>query len=495
MIIQSTTLVGIKLNRESALPLHRQLYDEIRQMILTNAIMPGEQIPPTRKLCQELSLSRSTVIDAIAQLKAEGYLEGQVGKGTFVSNTLPDVVTQAVNPSYLLQQDTILPNLFDNLSKRGRQLTAVPQSTASKSGIFRSGMPDTKTFPFNIWRKLMQQKWKAPHIDALGYGDSAGYYPLRQMIANHARLTRGVNCKAEQVIITAGAQQALYLSANLLLDENESVWVENPGYNGAHLAFQAAGANLIPVPVDEEGVDVDAGTSLAKDAKLVYVCPSHQYPVGGTLPLSRRLQLLEWANNKGAWIIEDDYDSEYRYSGHPLASLQGLDNSQRVIYMGTFSKVMFPSLRLGYIIVPLQLVDSFVVAREAIDRGSCLITQMALHDFMAEGHFSRHIRRSRVLYASRQQAMLDAIAKLCPDLFEVRPFPAGMHLLGWLPQGWDDREVAESLYPLGISAAPLSNYSLTPQKRGGLLFGYAAHDETVIWETVKLIAERLREVG
>ena len=486
MTAYTTTLAGIQLDRDSKYPLHRQLYDEIRHMILTNVIMPGEQLPPTRKLCDDLSLSRSTVVDAISQLKAEGYLEGWVGRGTFVSRTLPEIVTKVIHTGYGPKGISEQPTT-NNLSVRGQQITAVPQANALKSGIFRSGMPDAKQFPFKIWQKLLQKKWAAPEVEALGYGDPAGYYPLRETVAQHVRLTRGVKCSPDQVMITAGAQQALYLTATLLLDQNDPVWVENPGYNGAHLAFRATGARLIPVPVDEDGVDVEAGIVCAAKAKLVYVCPSHQYPVGGTLPLTRRMQLLEWAYAQGAWILEDDYDSEYRYSGHPLASLQSLDNSQRVIYMGTFSKVMFPSLRLGYLILPPQLVAAFTNAREAIDRGSSFVTQMALHEFMVEGHFSRHIRRSRVLYAKRQRALLDAIEKLCPDLFEIRPFPAGMHLLGWLPTGWDDKEIAQALYPLGISAAPLSNYSLTTLERGGLLLGYAAHDETVIWETIKKI--------
>ncbi len=490
--MNSTTLAGIELDKQSKRPLHRQLYDGIRQLILANILLPGDQIPPTRQLCQDLSLSRSTIVDALSQLRAEGYLESWVGRGTFVSNMLPEVATHVVNPEFEQEVPT-KQSIEQSLSRRGRALTAVPVTNASKSGIFRSGMPDTSQFPFKTWQKILQKHWSAPQIQNLGYGNSAGYFPLRETIAQHVRLARGVQCQPEQVMITAGAQQALFLIANLLLDQNDSVWVENPGYNGAHLAFKAAGAHLIPVSVDENGVIVEEGIIKASEAKIAYICPSHQYPLGGTLPLSRRMQLLEWANSQKAWIIEDDYDSEYRYTGHPLASLQGLDKSYRVIYMGTFSKVLFPSLRLGYLIVPPQLIQPFEKAREAIDRGSAFITQMALNEFMVEGHFARHIRRSRVLYAQRQQALLEAIAKLCPDLFETRPFPAGMHLLGWLPKDWSDIETAEKLYPLGISAAPLSNYALTPLERGGLLFGYAAHNETVIWETVKLISESLRK--
>lgn len=484
-----TTLTGIHLNHDNKRPLYRQLYDEIRHRILTNIIQPGEQIPPTRQLCQDLALSRSTIVEAIAQLKAEGYLESWVGRGTFVATTLPERTTEVVksNP----ERPPTTEKSVAQISRRGQKLTAAPSSPAFPAGIFRSGMPDPIHFPFKVWQKILQKHWSAPQIQGLGYGSSAGYDPLRETVAHHVRRTRGVNCLPEQVMITAGAQQALYLTANLLLDPNDKVWVENPGYNGAQMAFNAASAQLVPVPVDHHGVDVKAGLKLASDAKLAYVCPSHQYPLGGTLPLSRRLQLLDWANQAQSWVIEDDYDSEYRYSGHPLASLQSLDSHQRVIYMGTFSKVLFPSLRLGYLIVPPQLAASFEKAREAVDRGSSLITQMALNDFMRDGHFARHIRRSRVLYANRQQALIEAITKLCPDLFETRPFPAGMHLLGWLPVGWDDVEAANRLYPLGFAAAPLSNYSLTPLERGGLLFGYAAHDETVIWESIKLISETL----
>lgn len=488
-IASFVSLAGILLDRDDGLPLYQQLYDQIRYMILNGVLLAGSRLPPTRTLCEELDLSRSTVVEAMAQLKAEGYLESQVGRGTFVAVALPEKLLRVPDDAHVVAQP--VGEAVGVLSERGERLTAV--SIPSKQhGLFRPGMPDTHTFPLKTWRKLIDNHWQNANIESLGYGDPAGYLPLRQAIAEHGRLARRVNCVPEQVIITAGAQQALYLTAQLLVGSGDQVWVENPGYSGAHVAFRAAGANLCPIQVDENGLDVEAGIASAPNAKLIYVCPSHQYPVGGTLPVARRLQLLSWAAQQGAWIVEDDYDSEYRYSGHPLASLQGLDLQQRVIYMGTFSKVMFPSIRLGYVIVPMQLCDAFVKARSVIDRGSSTVTQMALVDFMREGHFSRHIRRLRVIYAQRQQAAIAAIAALCDGMLTGRPFPAGIHLLAWLPERWDDQAVTAALSEHGFAIQPLSNYSLTRLNRGGLVLGYAAHDETMIWSGVKKMAETLR---
>ena len=486
------SLSGIVLYRDENMPLYQQLYDEIRTMILNGVLPSGSRLPPTRTLCEELNLSRSTVVEAMAQLGAEGYLESQVGRGTFVAEVLPEKMLQVsgnVGRVYISNGNDV----NGGLSERGKRITAVsiPHKT---DGLFRPGMPDTETFPFKTWRKMIDKHWQTANTTSLGYGDPAGYLPLREAIADHVRLSRRVNCTSEQVIITAGAQQALYLTAQLLVGVGDPVWVENPGYSGAHVAFRAAGAALCPIPVDEHGLNVTAGIEIAPDAKLIYVCPSHQYPVGGTLPVARRLQLLDWAAQNGAWIVEDDYDSEYRYSGHPLASLQGLDEQQRVIYMGTFSKVMFPSLRLGYVIVPPSLRDAFVKARSVIDRGSSAVNQMALHDFMRDGHFSRHIRRLRVIYAQRQQAAIDAIERFCGGVLEIRPFPAGIHLLAWLPAGWDDQSVSKILTENSFAVQPLSNYSLIPLRRGGLVFGYAAHNETVIWSEVKRMAEVLRAI-
>ncbi len=486
------TLSGLKLDRQADQPLHRQLYHEVRRYILSGQLPPGSQLPATRILSGELGLSRSTVVEAIAQLKAEGYVSGQTGRGTFVSDMLPELMLTVSNEDKIRKEAPQTRSF--QLSNRGRLLSKYRYREDFRPIPFRPGLPDMAAFPMEIWRKLWQRHLKNPPTDYLGYYDPAGYFPLREAIADHVRLSRGVRCTAEQVVMTAGSQQALYLSAQLLTQPGEEVWLENPGYVGARSAFEAAGLELVPVPVDGDGVDVEAGMRLRPNPRLIYVTPSHQYPVGGTLALSRRIQLLEWAQHVDAIILEDDYDSEYRYTGRPLASLQGLDTHGRVIYIGTFSKVMFPGLRLGYQILPAGLSRLWAAARNSIDRGSEMMVQLVLNDFIREGHFLRHIRRMRQLYAARQQALIDAIGKSCDHFLEVSPSPAGLHLLGWLPPGVDDGKISAVLKENGLDAPPLSDYSLTPLDRGGLVLGYAAVPEPIIRSAVAKIGRILSAV-
>lgn len=480
------SLAGIKIKRVGAEPIHRQLYSQVRTMILSGQLPAGSRLPPTRILCDELSISRSTVVEAVAQLTAEGYVVGQTGRGTFVSDTLPEQVMQSAEKGLANAKETDTSTI--SLSRRGLLLTAGAVHPDAYPRPFLPGLPDTAQFPTKHWWRILGKHWKNPPA-TLGYDSGAGYYPLREAIADHVRLSRRVNCAPEQVIITSGAQQALFMCAQLFASRGDPVWVENPGYGGAHAAFSTTELDLVPIPVDHNGIDVEAGIRLAPHAKLAYVTPSHQYPAGGTLDLSRRLRLLEWAKEADSLILEDDYDSEYRYTGHPLESLQGLDRNGRVIYIGTFSKTIFPSLRLGYVIVPKGLEKSFAKARYNLDRGSERIMQMALNDFMREGHFTRHIRRMRLLYAKRQQVLVDAIREQCSDWLEVAPAPAGLHLVGWLAPGLNDVAVAAKFAKHEIYTPPLSTYSLTPLERGGLVLGYAGVTEGDIVAAVKQMAQ------
>jgi GntR family transcriptional regulator/MocR family aminotransferase len=316
---------------------------------------------------------------------------------------------------------------------------------------------------------------------------------LREEIAAYLGAARAVECGWEQVIVVSGSQQALDLAARVLLDPGDAAWVEDPGYAGARGALIAAGARIVPVPVDEEGLRVSDGVRRAADARLAYVSPSHQYPLGATMSVSRRLELLAWASRTGAWVLEDDYDSEYRYTGRPLEALQGLDAEGRVIYLGTFSKVLSPALRLGYLVVPPDLVDPFSAARELTDRHSPLVEQAVLARFIAEGHFARHIRRMRTLYAERQDILVEAAAGDLRGLLDVRPAEAGMHLVGWLPDRTDDREAMRRAAARGVEAIALSMYGIEPPARGGLLLGYAAVGEAGIRAGVRRLAAALRE--
>ncbi len=466
--------------------MHRQLYSNLRSMILSGQLSAGSRLPPTRILCDELEISRSTVVEAVAQLTAEGYVVGQTGRGTFVCETLPEQVLQSAETNLNKAPEPAESPVL--ISDRGKLLIAGTVHPDATPRPFLPGLPDTKEFPFKHWWRIVGRYWKNPPA-ALGYDTGAGYYPLREAIADHVRLSRRVKCTAEQVIITAGAQQALFMCAHLFAKPGDQVWVENPGYGGAHAAFSTTELDLVPIPVDGNGIDVEAGIQLAPHAKLACVTPSHQYPAGGTLDLTRRLRLLEWANEANGLILEDDYDSEYRYTGHPLESLQGLDQNGRVIYIGTFSKTIFPGLRLGYVIVPKGLEDTFAKARYNLDRGSERVTQMALNDFMREGHFTRHIRRMRLLYAKRQQLFVEAIREHCGDWLEVAPAPAGLHLVGWLPPGVDDVRVAATFAQHEIFTPPLSTYSLTPLERSGLVLGYAGVSEDEIVSAVELMGK------
>jgi GntR family transcriptional regulator/MocR family aminotransferase len=325
----------------------------------------------------------------------------------------------------------------------------------------------------------------------LDYGEPAGYRPLREAIAAHLATARAVVCDAEQVVVVNGTQQAADLCARLLLDEGDAAWLEEPGYPGARAALRAAGARVVPVPVDGDGLDVAEGERRCPAARLCYVTPSHQYPLGVTLGLPRRLALLEWAARSGAWVIEDDYDSEFRYSGRPLASLQGLDRAGRVVYVGTFSKVLAPALRLAYLVVPPGLAAGFAAARAAADGGSPLLPQAILADFVAEGGLARHVRRMRALYAERQAALVAAVRRELRGRLEAAPAAAGQHLVGWLPEGADDRVAARRAAAAGLGPPPLSAYRLEPGGRGGLLLGYAGVPPGRLRDGVRRLAAAL----
>jgi GntR family transcriptional regulator/MocR family aminotransferase len=485
------TLPTIALDQTSALPLYRQLYNALREAILAGQLKAGARLPSTRALANALAISRNTVMNAYAQLLAEGYVEGEVGSGTYVARTLPDELLQA---RIDLTKGDQLPRIGWTLSRRGTRLASnqIPVSRFSSEFIaFRPGLPALDAFPYELWARLVARRWRRPQRSLLGYGDPAGYRPLRDAIAAYLGEARAVRCQAEQVIVVAGSQQALDLTARMLLDEGDTAWIEDPGYLGARGALLGAGAQLIPVPVDDEGLDVASGASVSQQARLIYVTPSHQYPYGVTMSLRRRLALLEWASQAGAWVLEDDYDSEYRYAGRPLAALQGLDGEGRVIYLGTFSKVLFPALRLGYMVVPPDLVDAFAAARALVDCHSPALDQAALADFISAGHFARHIRRMRALYAERQALLVDAARHALAGLLEVQSAEAGMHLVGWLPEGVDDVEASRRAAAYGVGAPPLSMYGLRPLRRGGLLLGFTAVGEKEIRHGVQRLAKAL----
>jgi GntR family transcriptional regulator / MocR family aminotransferase len=349
--------------------------------------------------------------------------------------------------------------------------------------------PALNQFPRQLWQRLLVRSWREGGEALLSYGED--YAPLRQAIAAYLGPARGVWCTADQVILVAGAQQGLDLAARVLLAPGQTAWIEDPGYPGARGALLTAGIQPVPVPVDAEGLDIVAGVAHHAGATLAYVTPSRQFPLGMTMSLRRRLELLAWATQARAWIIEDDYDSEYRYTGRPLASLQGLDRDTRVIYVGTFSKVLFPALRLAYLVVPAALVEAFTTMRTLVSRHPPLLEQHVLAAFLAEGHFARHLRRMRALYARRQQALVDAARRELGGLLHVPPADAGMHLVGWLPEGMDDDAVSRRAAAQGIAATPLSAYALAARVPPGLVLGYTGLNEQTINQSIRLLAGAL----
>jgi GntR family transcriptional regulator/MocR family aminotransferase len=394
-------LPWLKLDERDPAPLSRQLYKGIRQAVLGGRLRPGNRLPSTRAFATEFGISRNTITNAYEQLLSEGYLDARVGAGTCVAQSLPegllDKSVEACREPRRSERQL--------LSKRGKSIVGWqvrPLRAPHQPKPFEAGLPDPQIFPYAIWRRLISHHWRRPHYELLGYGDPAGYRPLRAAIASYLRSARAVRCETDQVFIVNGSQQALNLCAQLLVDPGDPALIENPGYSGARFALEAAGARLIPLPVDESGVRLPGICEAERSARLIFVTPSHQFPLGVTLSLARRLELVEWARRRCAWILEDDYDSEYRYQGKPLPSLQGLDQSGRVIYMGSFSKTLFPSLRLGFMVLPNDLVEPFRRARSVLDVHSPLFEQAVLADFVSEGHFARHVRRMRSLYGGRQ---------------------------------------------------------------------------------------------
>ena len=484
-------------DKNNALPLYRQIYEAIRLAILSGDFASKMRLPSTRSLAQNLAVSRLTVVNAYAQLFAEGYLEGKTGSGTFVAAKLPDDLLQTAKPK--IKKREIKLNISLNLSPFGEKLVSkdienMRVQTVVKFQPFQNGLTAIEKFPFEIWSRIAAKYHKNPTRSMLSYGDPQGFLPLRQAVASHLQSARGVNCTAETVIITSGAQQALDLTARIFLAETDAVLIENPCYLEARNSFAATGAKIVAVEVDEEGLNLAKMPKTSENVKLVYVTPSHQYPLGITMSLPRRLALLDWANRKNAWIIEDDYNSEFRYAGRPLASLQGLDKAGRVIYIGTFSKTIFPGLRIGCAVVPPELVDVFTSARALNDVHSSLIEQAILTEFIVEGHFARHVRRMRTLYEARQQILVSECENQLSGLLEIKKADAGMHLIGWLSEGINDKLIAEKASEKGLKISLISDYSAKQLLHNGLILGYTAFDKIQIKTGVAKLRELLIDV-
>jgi GntR family transcriptional regulator / MocR family aminotransferase len=462
----------IPIDRVSGVPLHKQIYEGYREAILRGDLRPGQQIASSRTFAGELHVSRFPVLNAYAQLLAEGYFESRVGAGTFISGALPEQLMSVPRTATVPAR---MPSGPRPVSRRSFQVPAFPPAILQRGwGAFGVHQPAFDQFPFPIWSSLVSRHSQSPQAHSIHHIDPKGLPRFREEIASYLRTARGVKCDASQIMIVSGSQQALDITARVLFDPGNRVWVEEPGYSLERSVLLAAGCKLCPVPVDRDGMDVAEGIRRHRKARAAFVTPSHQYPLGSTMSASRRLQLLNWAQSSGAWIIEDDYDSEYRYESQPVASLQGLDANSRVIYIGTFSKVLFASLRIGYIVIPPDLVDRFVAVRFAMDIFPPYLYQEVLTDFMRMGHFGRHIRRMRQLYSERRTQLVESLRGEFGGTVEMHGAEAGMHLTVTLPNGLNDREIAARAALERLWVLPLSPCYVEQPARHGFILGFGS---------------------
>ena len=486
---------GIELDRRQGLT--RQLYEALRQRVLDGRLVSGTRLPATRDLAAALSISRNSVVRAYDQLYAEGFIESRVGDGTYVaqlpmakklSTKVSTGLSTGLSPG-LSTKWANLPEDLDDEVIHSAGLARVkdhhlPQPPVGPPRAFRVGVPAFDLFPFEVWAKLNGAFWRKPDLEQLCYGDPAGDGRLRGLIAAYLRSSRGMQCTAEQIVITSGAQQAISLCAQLLVEPGDGVAVENPGYRAAGHAFALAGGRLHGVPVDGEGMDCQVLSTL-NDCRVAYVTPSHQYPLGVVMSLARRLELLAWAERSGGWIVEDDYDGEYRYSGAPLSPLAALDRNGRVLYVGTFGKVAFPALRLGYLVLPPGLVQAFTRRRAVDVRHSEVSTQAVMAEFMAAGHFQRHIRRMRRAALSRRNALLAGWPDGLPGVGSLPSVAAGLHMTVRVDSLAREQVLLAQAHAAGVEINGLSSYWLAgasppADQRAGLVMGFAAVPEADI---------------
>ncbi|OPA98507.1 MocR-like pyridoxine biosynthesis transcription factor PdxR [Pseudomonas synxantha] len=486
---------GIELDRRQGLT--RQLYDALRQRVLDGRLVSGTRLPATRDMAAALSISRNSVVRAYDQLYAEGFIESRVGDGTYVSQ-LPTAkkLSTKLSTGFSTGLPTALStNRLDNAHTQASEVihsggldrvrhNHLVQPPCGPPRAFRVGVPAFDLFPFEVWAKLNGAFWRKPDLAQLCYGDPAGDERLRGLIAAYLRTARGLQCTTEQIVITSGAQQAISLCAQLLVEPGDCVAVENPGYRAAGHAFALAGGRLKGVPVDGDGIDCEVLNRL-KDCRVTYVTPSHQYPLGVVMSLARRLQLLAWAERTGGWIVEDDYDGEYRYTGAPLSPLAALDRSGRVLYVGTFGKVAFPALRLGYLVLPPGLVEAFTQRRAVDMRHSEVSTQAVMAEFIAAGHFQRHIRRMRRAALSRRNALLVGWPSELPGVGALPSVAAGLHLTVRVDSLAREQALLAQARAVDVEINGLSGYWLAdtgppPDQRAGLVLGFAAVPEAAI---------------
>lgn len=481
-------LSSIKIDKTAEKKISIQLYMALRDLLLTGALTPGDRMPATRTLAQEIGVSRTTVIDAIDRLIAEGLLEARVGAGTFVSEALNARLAPKPSP----EASDITP-VVPRLSHATRH--AIPDFTLRsrlphKSQAFVTALPALDAFPMAQWAKLSARHWRKDRDHVAGYGEPFGYMPLRRAIARQLNASRGIKCDPEQIFITNGAQRAFSLVGGMLVNPGEPIWFENPGAIGARNAFVAIGARPIPVAVDEEGLCIEDGLAKAPYFRLAFVTPSHQQPLGHVMSLSRRLALLKAANEADAMIVEDDYDGEFYFGDQPPPTLKSIDTHGRVIYIGTFSKSLFPALRLGFVLVPEGLVESFERVCLTWLAGVPTVTQAIVAEFMDEGMFATHIRTMRQLYKHRHDTLMAEAASLAGEI-DLQPTSSGFHAVGLVSDRYDEDRIVSEAAKHGITTAPLSRYALGQIPQRGIVLGFGSSGQDDIRKGMKVLRKIL----
>ena len=475
--------------RSARLTAYRWLYESLRAEILEDRLRPGTRLPSTRDLSRQYGLARGTIVNAFDQLKSEGYVEGSIGSGTYVTEMLPEGLLQVRGErGATTSLKTKKPITLSRYARRARLFEGYEDRPTR---AFRANLPALDLFPTVLWAKITAGCLRRISARQMMGCGPLGHLPLRRAVADYLGRSRGVVCAAEQVAIVGGVQQALDMTARLLVNSEDTVCLESPGYPGAELVFRSLRARIHLAKVDGQGVDV--ADLPQRRVRMVYITPAHQFPLGSTMSLARRLQLLEWARKTGAIIFEDDYDSEYRYSGQPIPALQGLDRGGSVIYAGSFSKVLFPALRLGYIVVPPGLLAGFEAVLSLTSRHAPMLEQLVLSDFIHEGHFARHVRRMRQIYAERLGVLLEEARKRLDGLLEISNVQAGLQTVGWLRKGMDAESAAASAAKRGVGVTPLGRYGggAAGTESEGLQLGFAAIDEREIRRGVRDLAAAL----
>ena len=463
--VPPATLSLVRVDARERRTLQEQLVDQLRRMILEHALRPGQQLPSTRSLADQLAVSRNTVLAVFDQLVSEGYLQGAHGSGTYVSAELPDRYLGVGPAGRAVRESRVAPSIAGNVS-----VDSPPGAIVVKP--FRPCVPSVAEFPVETWERLRRRVLNRSGVRLLQYGAPAGDERLREQIAIYLRDYRGVRCVADQIIVTAGAQQAFNLIGRALGGPGAGIWFEDPGYVDARLAFENAGMTIVPQGIDAEGLTIPAWRAGAP--RVVYTTPSRQFPLGTTMSLARRMEWLRFAAQHDLWLVEDDYDSEFRYEGRPLPSLQGLMPEARVVYVGTFSKSLYPSLRMGYVVAPAAHVRNFWEAKETADVHNPSVNQAVLAEFMREGHFVRHLRKMRALYAERAETFAEAVAREWRGLLTLSSLGAGLNVAGWLASG-DEAGYAKAAAEHGFQAIALGRYAVEAKLKPGFLFGFGAY--------------------